>query len=59
MTAYPVRLEGTLDPQLSRWLWIVKMFLAIPHYLILVGLTTALILTTLIARAASRAGSPA
>jgi hypothetical protein len=27
---YPVRLTGELDPNLSRWLWLVKMFLAIP-----------------------------
>ena len=32
---YPVRLTGELDPNLSRWLWLVKMFLAIPHYVIL------------------------
>ena len=31
----PVRLTGELDQNLSRWLWLVKMFLAIPHYVIL------------------------
>ena len=30
----PVRLTGELDPKLSRWLWLGKMFLAIPHYLV-------------------------
>ena len=31
----PVRLTGELDRNLSRWLWLVKMFLAIPHYIVL------------------------
>jgi len=32
---YPVRLEGQLDPNLSRWLWLVKWALALPHYILL------------------------
>ena len=31
----PLSLTGDLDPRLSRWLWLVKMFLAIPHFLVL------------------------
>src|SRR5437667_382874 len=32
---YPARIEATLDPGLSRWLWLVKWWLlAIPHYII-------------------------
>jgi Domain of unknown function (DUF4389) len=44
----PVRLTGELDSQLSRWLWLVKMFLAIPHYAVLVCLWLASLVTTLI-----------
>ena len=32
-----IGLEGELAPHLSRWLWLVKWFLAIPHYVVLVS----------------------
>jgi hypothetical protein len=46
---YPVRLTGELDPNLSRWLWLVKMFLAIPHYVVLAFLWVAFLISTVIA----------
>lgn len=47
--AYPARLSGYLDPNLSRWLWLVKWFLAIPHYIILFFLWFAFVVTTVVA----------
>ncbi|MBC7597171.1 MAG: DUF4389 domain-containing protein [Kineosporiaceae bacterium] len=44
-----VRLTGELDPQLSRWLWLFKMLLAIPHFVILALLWVPFIITTLFA----------
>ncbi|HZK59757.1 MAG TPA: DUF4389 domain-containing protein, partial [Cryobacterium sp.] len=32
---YPARLQGYLDPGLSRWRWLVKWFLVIPHLIVL------------------------
>ena len=46
---YPARLTGELDPQLSRWLWLVKWFLAIPHYIVLAFLWVAFVVTTVVA----------
>ena len=46
---FPVRLEGELAPTLSRWLWLVKVFLAIPHFIVLVFLWLGFCVSTLIA----------
>ena len=47
--SYPAQLTGTLDPDLSRGLWLVKWFLAIPHYVVLAFLWVAFLVTTVIA----------
>jgi hypothetical protein len=46
---HPLRIEGRLDPELSRWLWLVKWLLAIPHYIVLAFLWIALSVLTVVA----------
>ncbi|MEU1526080.1 DUF4389 domain-containing protein [Nocardia rhamnosiphila] len=46
---YPVRVRGDLDPALSRWMWIVKWLLAIPHYIVLFFLHIGYAVVTVIA----------
>lgn len=46
---HPVRLEGRLDPGLSRWLWLVKWLLAIPHFIVLAFLWIAFVVLSVVA----------
>ena len=48
-TTYPVRVDGTLDTDLKRWLWLVKWVLAIPHCLLLAFLWIAFVVLSVVA----------
>jgi len=45
----PVRLGASIDTPLSQWLWLVKWFLAIPHFIVLAFLWLAFFVLTFIA----------
>jgi hypothetical protein len=49
LTPEPVTLEASLDEPLSQWLWLVKWFLAIPHFFLLIFLWFGFAVLTFIA----------
>ena len=48
-TTYPVHVDATLEPGISRWLWLVKWLLAIPHFVVLFFLWVAFVVVSAIA----------
>jgi hypothetical protein len=50
-TDEPVRIWGELDPELSRWRWLVKWFLALPHLVVLALLWPVAVVLTFVAGA--------
>lgn len=46
---YPVRVDASLDGEPSRWLWLVKWLLLVPHYLVLAFLWLAFVVLSVVA----------
>ncbi len=48
-STYPVHVDASLDRGISRWLWLVKWLLAIPHYVVLFFLWIAFVAVSIVA----------
>jgi hypothetical protein len=46
---YPVHVDAVDEPRVSRWLWLVKWLLAIPHYVVLAFLWAAFVVLSVVA----------
>ncbi|MCW2507777.1 MAG: transrane protein, partial [Modestobacter sp.] len=48
-TPYPVRVDAAPEPSVSRWSWLVKWLLLIPHYIVLFFLWLAFLVVSVVA----------
>ncbi len=46
---YPVRVDAARDPEPSRWLWLVKWLLLLPHFVVLAFLWLAFVVLSVVA----------
>ncbi len=49
VATYPVHVDAELDSRVSRWLWLVKWLLVIPHYVVLCFLWVAFAVLSVVA----------